>query len=235
VRLDSKGRFITTAEAFVETDTSLLTVTKTEREKLLEKISGKQFSPIEVCELNETDYSESIFTEIRTKLKQIIPQSSFYSCTSNNYNVDFYIVIKWKHDRSGYANVKYEILNDGCEQMAKGLSGSLKHSIKNIEAPKVYGEYIDCTDTLQVNYSDFNLRFYLDEDGYKYEIKTEKEIKDFVLKNKENFGFQVGYIYEAKIVQSHFENEKYLIKMIVLSKKELSRKERKQIMGEFTF
>jgi hypothetical protein len=115
------------------------------------------------------------------------------------------------------------------------LSGSLKHSIKNIEAPKVYGEYIDCTDTLQVNYSDFNLRFYLDEDGYKYEIKTEKEIKDFVLKNKENFGFQVGYIYEAKIVQSHFENEKYLIKMIVLSKKELSRKERKQIMGEFTF
>jgi len=211
------------------------TVTKTEREKLLEKISGKQFSPIEVCELNETDYSESIFTEIRTKLKQKIPQSSFYSCMSNNYNVDFYIIINWKHDRSGYVNVKYEILDDGCEQMAKGLAGSLKQSIKNIEAPKVYDEYIDCTDSLHVKYANFNLRFYVDEDEYKYEIQTEKEIKDFVLKNKENSGFQVGYIYEIKIVESYFENEIFLIKMIVLSKKELSRKERKQIIDEFSF
>lgn len=238
IALSTKDRFVEKAEAYVYEDANLLVATKSQKELFKEKIDETVFSTMDVCRENGWDYNQSMFAKIRKQFLEMVQKENWsYACTDKTCFGDVKLIVNWisKNGGSSMKVSPVEIENE-TSYISTQLAYKLKNILSNNNRPTIYGEYVNCNDTLYAKILETNCTVFKSASNIKFDNPSmDKNIKDYVLNNAQKLRLKDNCVFELKILDLEFEKNVYKIGLIKLSQKELSKLELAKMKKKYIY
>jgi hypothetical protein len=237
IGLSTKGRFVEKAEAYVYKDEKLLTTTKSEKELFKERIDETVFSPKEVCRENDWEYNQSMFAKFRKQFPEMVQKVNWsYSCADKNCSGNVELIITWisKNGSSSMKIFPIENTNES-SSLSIQLANKLKSLISNSNRPKIYGEYVNCNDTLFAKILESNISIFKNPSAIKFNTAIDEKTKDYILDNAQKIRLSDNNIYELKILTMDFDGAEYNIGLVKTSQKQLNMIEIAKAKKKYTF
>jgi hypothetical protein len=236
IALISKGRFVEKAEVYVYKDENLLTSTKSQKELFKEKIDETVFSTKEVCKENGWDYNQSMFNKIRKQFPEIVQNENWsFACTDKTCSGNLQLIINWI-SKNGSSSMKVFPIENGTSCISSQLAYYLTNSLSSSNRPKIYGEYVNCSDTLYGKIIESNISVFKSASSLKFNNPTiDKNIKDYVLNNIQKLKLNEDCVFELRILDLEFESTVYKIGLIKISQKELNKLELAKMRKDYIY